>query len=89
MLGADNEVAGLRGEQAGAVCKTRAAYSAAPALPRKYCYQAWQGAIGMSSEHGQWPSGSWACGLGEAEGSFLVLIHSGKALGTQWLHRHP
>lgn len=62
MLRADNEVAGLcGGEQAGAVCKTRTAYSAAPALPRKCCYQVWEGAIGMSSEHGQWLSGGWVC----------------------------
>ena len=70
MLRADNEVAGLRGgEQAGAVCKTLTAYSAAPALPRKCCYQAWEGAIGMSSEHGKWPSGGWACSLGEEGGT--------------------
>lgn len=68
MLRADNEVAGLRGEQPGAVCKPRAAYSVAPALPRKCCYQAWEGAIGMSSEHGQWLSGGWMCGLGEEWG---------------------
>lgn len=69
MLTADNEVAGLRGEQAGAVCKAHAANSPALALPRKYCYQAWEEAIGMSAEHAQCLSGGWACGLGEERGS--------------------
>lgn len=68
MLTADNEVAGLRGEQAGAVCKAHAANSPALALPRKYCYQAWEEAIGMSAEYAQCLSGGWACGLGDGSG---------------------
>lgn len=41
ILSADDEVAGLLGEQSGALCGAHAAYSTVLALPTKYRHVAW------------------------------------------------